>query len=487
MYVLAGDRVHVEMLVTVLLVVLTLHVWGSEGRLGRLHFSEMEKFSRSQLHRAGSSANRRNTDWSAGARRFRKLGAGASPAVWKKNAAAAGDVMLLGLPVGQGDATLIVCPEHDGNVIVFDMGSTQQAWTPGRVRDYLQTSTLNGVRPLMERVSTIIVSHPHTDHYNYIPDVFPQTPARGRGSRARGGGGRDHNMPARFNRRRRAAYKAFVAGSIADYKYSGMSEWLTAVGAQTFNNGNSCFLDSCRAGNSWNEKLCGASSPVSFKVIAANMGSGTNVNEKSVVLKIILGTQTALLVGDFEDESQAELVNRVNNEAPGLLVSNIYKVSHHGASRLANYPAFLQAISANHAFISSAYATVSAYGHPKCETLDRLLAVGTLLATPTHEVDCTDANRNLVRRQLQSSIFSTTPTANQICVVEFSMPPSGTISPPRLVCEGFRLSQYRDLLRRSMSPRQRHLAMKAVRKWRNRKRPPPGVRPGKPFNRLITG
>ena len=254
---------------------------------------------------------------------------------------AVGELRLLALPVGQGDSTVIVCPEYDGNIVIYDMGSTQQAWSADRVRSYLEESTINGERSLMDRLTTIIISHAHTDHYNYIPQVFPHflerhrkrlnsTQARRRNS-TRSGNDREqdtHKHPSEaLSSHQLDKLNVFVSGKLEDYIYYDMEEWLTAAGAQTFNAGEECFMSECSRGNSWTESICGAASDARFRVISANMGlDGGNKNEQSVVLRVDIGSHNALLVGDFEGEAQVELIDKVDTTEPGLLISDVYKV-----------------------------------------------------------------------------------------------------------------------------------------------------------------
>ena len=68
------------------------------------------------------------------------------------------------LPVGQGDCTVIFCPNKK-NAVLFDCGSSsknQIQFSSGDVKSYF--SRVDNI--------TIILSHADTDHYNYIPNIF---------------------------------------------------------------------------------------------------------------------------------------------------------------------------------------------------------------------------------------------------------------------------------------------------------------------------
>ena len=66
------------------------------------------------------------------------------------------------LPIGQGDCTIIYCPNKD-YAILFDCGSSQGNTLP-----------LDGIRRYYRHVKkmTIIISHGHKDHYKFIPALF---------------------------------------------------------------------------------------------------------------------------------------------------------------------------------------------------------------------------------------------------------------------------------------------------------------------------
>lgn len=71
-------------------------------------------------------------------------------------------LQVFALPVGQGDCSVIQCP--NGNIIVFDCISNGGfGMSPDRIENWLGTS--------INRVVAILISHPNTDHFNYLPDI----------------------------------------------------------------------------------------------------------------------------------------------------------------------------------------------------------------------------------------------------------------------------------------------------------------------------
>lgn len=89
---------------------------------------------------------------------------------------------------------------------------------------------------------------------------------------------------------------------------------------------------------------------------------GRNANENSFIVKVQLGTRSALLVGDAEREQEADLLKL----DPSLLRADLLKIGHHG-SRTSSTSAFLDAVKPRDAVITSGVR--NRYGHPAPETL----------------------------------------------------------------------------------------------------------------------
>jgi len=68
--------------------------------------------------------------------------------------------------VGQGDSTLIVCP--NGHRILVDAGSSAGADVP-TIQTYFQ-SHLGTNTP---RLDTLVITHADRDHYNLLDDLLP--------------------------------------------------------------------------------------------------------------------------------------------------------------------------------------------------------------------------------------------------------------------------------------------------------------------------
>ncbi|MGF7185468.1 competence protein ComEC [Desulfitispora alkaliphila] len=91
--------------------------------------------------------------------------------------------------------------------------------------------------------------------------------------------------------------------------------------------------------------------------------SNAELNNSSVVLRIVYGEQAVLLTGDIELEAMGEIAR-----LPMDIGSNIYKVSHHG-SRTGLEESFLDAIDTQVGIISTG---PNPFGHPHPELINEL-------------------------------------------------------------------------------------------------------------------
>lgn len=93
-----------------------------------------------------------------------------------------------------------------------------------------------------------------------------------------------------------------------------------------------------------------------------------NLNNSSLVFKLVYGSTTALYTGDFENEESLLLQSMVQ------LKSDVLKVGHHGSTN-ANDKGFLAAVAPAYAVIS--VGKDNQYGHPHYRTLYYLEQLGT--------------------------------------------------------------------------------------------------------------
>jgi competence protein ComEC len=94
----------------------------------------------------------------------------------------------------------------------------------------------------------------------------------------------------------------------------------------------------------------------------------SDLNNNSVVLRLVIGKVAILLPGDVDEPAQAAILSR-----GGELASTVLKVPHHG-SRTALTADFLPTVSPAVAIVS--VGADNTFGHPAPETLEQLRAAG---------------------------------------------------------------------------------------------------------------
>ena len=93
-------------------------------------------------------------------------------------------------------------------------------------------------------------------------------------------------------------------------------------------------------------------------------GTASDVDNASVVVRLVHGDVSFLLTGDMFSEAEGRLVRE---EVP--IESDVLKVGHHG-SRTSSSPGFLERVNPSVAVISAGEG--NRFGHPHAETLDAL-------------------------------------------------------------------------------------------------------------------
>ena len=99
-------------------------------------------------------------------------------------------------------------------------------------------------------------------------------------------------------------------------------------------------------------------------------GTGSDLNNNSIVLRITHGSIDVLFTGDIEAAGEVEILS-----GGATLEAEVLKVAHHG-SDTSSGETFLGAVSPGEAVISVGE---NSYGHPGAEALQRLVASGATL------------------------------------------------------------------------------------------------------------
>ena len=223
--------------------------------------------------------------------------------------------------VGQGDAILVVLPNQKSMLI--DSGP---AWSYGMST----ASSIKGVLNYfgLRQIDLLIHTHPHADHIG-------------------------------------ASKQLISEGIIREVMFNGLpygsrthQEWLNAannlkIGVHAKSMGDSITLD-----------------PTTFIQVLSPSVLQTNSyepNNLSLVIRIQYGSNTLLLTGDAEKETERMLMATYGD----LLNADILKAGHHG-SKTSNTPGFIQKVQPERVLISAGKNNY--YDHPSPEFLTRLKA-----------------------------------------------------------------------------------------------------------------
>jgi len=188
--------------------------------------------------------------------------------------------------------------------------------------------------------------------------------------------------------------------------------WLNNFGTRLrlISNANSCIGNCIVTGGT---NFCNNIN-INFNILAANVGR--TPNQKSIVLKVNSGRFSVLLPGDMEGLASIQIATMLTVQ----LQSFIYKMAHHGASTMANQPAWLMPISPQRAFASSAYNRGNCR-HPRCVTITRLQNLSTITAAPAHAFYCGNSGAPPTNYPaFTQHIYETSPTSNRICVLIYT-------------------------------------------------------------------
>ena len=102
--------------------------------------------------------------------------------------------------------------------------------------------------------------------------------------------------------------------------------------------------------------------------ILAPLRDYENINDMSIVAKVVYGDTSFMFTGDIEWDAEHDLI-----DADADLSADVLKVPHHGSDTSSSY-VFLRAVMPSYAVISVGKG--NAYGHPVEDTLSRLKDVG---------------------------------------------------------------------------------------------------------------
>ncbi|MDY0393374.1 ComEC/Rec2 family competence protein [Virgibacillus halophilus] len=224
--------------------------------------------------------------------------------------AAAKNMTVHFIDVGQGDSTLIHTP--DGKNILIDAGKKQAGPT---VVKYLK-------KKKVKTIDVLIATHPDSDHIGGLPKVIQSLKVKN-------------------------VYAPKVSHTTKTYK-----DFLNAVKKKKLK------IKTAKV----NVKLPVKSVKAVF-VGPVKTYPKSDTNDWSAVLKVTYKKNTFLLTGDAQDRAEKDMMKKGQK-----LNANVLKVGHHG-SKGSTSTAFLKKVKPAYGVISVGK---NSYGHPTKETLNRL-------------------------------------------------------------------------------------------------------------------
>lgn len=239
---------------------------------------------------------------------------------------ASGELVLHFIDVGQGDSTLIECP--NGSTILIDSGSTS-----GRDPDEIQAYVVEVLDRHGGDLDTLIVSHPDEDHYNLLPDVLTDVRIR----------------------------RAWYVGVEEDYE-SKAFKWLQSQTDARVVLGPGDF-DPIATPNT--SIACGEAKV--WILAAAVEASASAKNAKSIVVMVRYRDFEAIITGDATRHTEKVVLGRFPAD---WLQVDLLRVGHHGSESTSTTAAWANTLRPSVAVVSAGYKNT--YGHPRQEVIDRL-------------------------------------------------------------------------------------------------------------------
>ena len=240
---------------------------------------------------------------------------------------ATGNLEIHFIDVGQGDSTLVICP--NGRSILVDAGSISGA-AEDAIRDYI----LDELDTQERRVNTLVITHPDRDHYNLLVEVL-------RGVSV------DH---------------IYRVGDLEDYRQA-FQEWLDGFPANRVTVLQTGAHDPQGQPNTRMD--CGVAQV--WILAAAVEASSSRKNAMSIVLMIRYGDFEVVLTGDATRATENVIIGRY----PGAWLDvDVLKIGHHGSLATSTGVTWAGTVRPRSAVVSAAYD--NGFGHPRREVIERL-------------------------------------------------------------------------------------------------------------------
>jgi len=286
--------------------------------------------------------------------------------------------------VGTGLAVLVQGPDFS---VLYDGGSNDdlRLGPDNRLLNYLALAT-----PTLSRIDYIILSHPHRDHVELLPDVISAFDVDNVWD-----SGATNNTTGYERFLRAVSQEAGVAYRTAA---RGPGTFTLPVRQTSFDILHGPMLDSDEV------VPLGSSGLASIQVLHADGSTHSNLNENSLVVRMDLGQVRVLFMGDSEagsrdtwDEGTPE-----DDSVEGSLLaccaaeldSDVLIVGHHG-SKTSSRREFLDAVSADVYVVSSGPKKYGSVVLPDDEVIAELQQRGQVFRTDMDDAGCGASNEKV--------------------------------------------------------------------------------------------
>jgi len=216
------------------------------------------------------------------------------------------------IDVGQGDSIFIELP--GGQCMLIDSGEKQYSET---VKSYISTLKY-------EKIDYLVATHPHSDHIGSMSEIVDAFDID-------------------------TVYMPKVSHNTKTYENLLLSIKNKGLRVTTAKAGVSVRL----------------TDDLDFEIVAPVGETHSDLNNWSVVLRLVYGNTAFLFTGDAEAASESKITANIS--------ADVLKVGHHG-SYTSTSADFLKNVAPNHAVISCG--KDNDYGHPHKETLEKLTNAG---------------------------------------------------------------------------------------------------------------
>jgi len=224
--------------------------------------------------------------------------------------------------VGQGDSILIKNPQNE--FMLIDTGTSDQYDT---LRAYLNSEKV-------EKFAYVIFTHPHADHIGSADKII-----------------KEYDVET-------------VIMPRATTNTATFARLLDELEAKRIG------ITPAEAGD---EYIFGTAK---FLIVAPMKEDYGNLNDHSVVVKMLFGNNTFLFTGDMEKTSEDDVLDFCERNGENIISADLLKVAHHG-SATSSTKKFLELVKPKIAVILS---DGKSYGHPHADVLERLDNIGALIA-----------------------------------------------------------------------------------------------------------